>query len=95
MRKLGAGGKRGGSSLEGGGGGGRGGGAASPQCLLPHCLLSTVAPLPSAAVAMAGKECVAIGSDLRFGVQLQVRRPGLHPAATEGALPAVHLLCPA
>lgn len=23
------------------------------------------------AVAMAGKECVAIGSDLRFGVQLQ------------------------
>lgn len=25
----------------------------------------------SAAVAMAGKECVAIGSDLRFGVQLQ------------------------
>jgi 20S proteasome subunit beta 3 len=25
----------------------------------------------SAIIAMAGKECVAIGSDLRFGVQLQ------------------------
>lgn len=25
----------------------------------------------SAVIAMAGKECVAIGSDLRFGVQLQ------------------------
>ena len=25
----------------------------------------------SAVVAMAGKECVAIGSDLRFGVKLQ------------------------
>lgn len=32
-----------------------------------------VPPLLPAAVAMAGKECVAIGSDLRFGVQLQVR----------------------
>ena len=27
--------------------------------------------LPCLAVAMAGKECVAIASDLRFGVQLQ------------------------
>lgn len=30
-----------------------------------------VPPAPAAAVAMAGKDCVAIGSDLRFGVQLQ------------------------
>lgn len=35
----------------------------------------------SAIVAMAGKECVAIGSDLRFGVQLQTittDRPKVH-----------------
>ncbi|KAG1657851.1 hypothetical protein FOA52_002030 [Chlamydomonas sp. UWO 241] len=35
----------------------------------------------SAIVAMAGKECVAIGSDLRFGVQLQTMttdRPKVH-----------------
>jgi len=32
---------------------------------------STPASTIPLAVAMAGKECVAIGSDLRFGVQLQ------------------------
>lgn len=33
--------------------------------------LSAAPGSPSHAVAMAGKECVAIASDLRFGVQLQ------------------------
>jgi 20S proteasome subunit beta 3 len=40
----------------------------------------------SAIVAMAGKECVAIGSDLRFGVQLQVRSALCLPLARVASL---------
>lgn len=48
-----------------------GGSALSASTSRPEVIV--VPPLPALLppVAMAGKECVAIASDLRFGVQLQ------------------------
>lgn len=60
------------------------------RCLLPRCSTARLPPLP-AAVAMAGKECVAIGSDLRFGVQLQVHH-GACQAAQCASLASAALL---